>query len=94
MSLQAMIGQMKDATSLHDNLTNAWLKFGWLPELFDVSESPFFTHVPLLAISAAVTPLPRREAAQLMCGCVGLWNGRPEQPAPDREGLPAAAGAH
>eukprot|EP00873_Tetraselmis_striata_P000992 jgi/Tetstr1/421256/TSEL_012260.t1 len=37
--MQAMIGQMKDATSLHDNLTNAWLKFGWLPELFDVSLS-------------------------------------------------------
>eukprot|EP00951_Prasinocladus_malaysianus_P005245 scaffold37258_cov47-Prasinocladus_malaysianus.AAC.2 len=31
-----MIGQVADAERLHANLTAAWHRFGWLPELFDL----------------------------------------------------------
>ncbi|KAL4439416.1 hypothetical protein ABPG77_008745 [Micractinium sp. CCAP 211/92] len=35
--LQALAGQVEEGAALHANWTSAWHRFGWLPEMFDVS---------------------------------------------------------
>uniref|UniRef100_A0A061R9P2 alpha-1,2-Mannosidase n=2 Tax=Tetraselmis sp. GSL018 TaxID=582737 RepID=A0A061R9P2_9CHLO len=34
--MQALFGEVSSAEKLHGNLTAAWRRFGWLPELFDL----------------------------------------------------------
>lgn len=36
-SMQALAGQVEEGVALHKNWSAAWKRFGWLPEMFDLS---------------------------------------------------------
>ena len=35
--MQALAGQVEEGVALHKNWSAAWKRFGWLPEMFDLS---------------------------------------------------------